>query len=119
MPERLRHQVAPAPSRRGAPQLLQYTRALSSAERLPIDPQKRYELVELIDLAQRVNPETRVAWEEARQAAIAVGLVESEYFPLLALAALGGYKSAASPAPRRTWPRTASSAPTWSRSPPR
>jgi len=53
---------------------------LNSAERSPIDSQNRYELVELIDLAQRLNPETRVAWEAARQAAIGVGLVESEYF---------------------------------------
>jgi len=53
---------------------------LKSAERSPIDSQNRYELVELIDLAQRLNPETRVAWEAARQAAIGGGLVESEYF---------------------------------------
>jgi hypothetical protein len=33
----------------------------------------------------------------ARQAAIGIGLVQSEYFPVLALAALGGYKSVASP----------------------
>src|SRR5215468_2206698 len=75
------------------PDLREYTRSLKPTERPPIDPQKRYELVELIDLAQRVNPETRVAWEDARRAASAVGLVKSEYFPMLSLAALGGYKS--------------------------
>jgi outer membrane protein TolC len=77
---------------------------LKKAERTPIDPQKRYSLVELIDLAQRTNPETRVAWEAARQAAIGIGLVQSEYFPVLALAALGGYKSVAVPAPKNIAP---------------
>ena len=65
-----------------------------------IDPNKRYELPELIDLAQRVNPETRVAWEAARRSALAVGLVESEYFPVLAISALGGYKSVGVPIPK-------------------
>ena len=62
-----------------------------------IDPNKRYELPELIDLAQRVNPETRAAWEAARRAALAVGLVESEYVPVLTISALGGYKSVGVP----------------------
>jgi outer membrane protein len=57
-------------------------------------------VAELIDLAQRVNPETRVAWEAARRAALGVGLVESEYFPVLAISALGGYKSVGVPIPR-------------------
>src|SRR5262249_35574721 len=87
-----------------APDLGQYTKLLKPTEEPPINPQKRYELVELIDLAQRVNPETRVAWEEARRAASAVGLVKSEYFPVLSLAALGGYKSVAFPAPKDVAP---------------
>jgi len=61
---------------------------LKSADRSPIDPQKRYQLDERVDLAQRLNPETRVAWERARQAAIGFGLVESECYPVLTLAAL-------------------------------
>jgi outer membrane protein TolC len=73
---------------------------LKPTETPPIDPNKRYDLPELIDLAQRVNPETRVAWEAARRAALAVGLVESEYFPLLAISALGGYKSVGVPIPK-------------------
>ena len=56
--------------------------------------------MELIDLAMRQNPETRIAWEGARQAAIGVGLVESEYFPVITLAALGGYQSRFIPAPK-------------------
>jgi outer membrane protein TolC len=98
-------QTAPSPSTPWpAPNLGSYTRALKPTEAPLIDPQKRYELVELIDLAQRVNPETRVAWEEARRAASAVGLVKSEYFPVLSVAALGGYRSAAFPAPKDVAP---------------
>src|SRR5262245_38800070 len=101
MPARLGRQVAPAPSTPWpSPELREYTRVLKAAEPASLDLQKRYDLVELIDLAQRLNPETRVAWETARQAALGVGLVESEYFPVLTLAALGGYQSEAFPAPK-------------------
>ena len=83
MPARLGRQVAPAPSTPWpSPELREYTRVLKAAEPASLDLQKRYDLVELIDLAQRLNPETRVAWEAARQAAIGVGLVESAYFPV-------------------------------------
>jgi outer membrane protein len=105
MPERLRRQVAPdprAPWR--SPDLRGYTSELKTVEPSPIDPGKRYDLAALIDVAQRQNPETRVAWEVARQAAIGVGLVESEYFPVLTLAALGGYQSTAFPAPKDVAP---------------
>src|ERR1700747_1727975 len=37
-----------------------------------IDPNHVYSLVELIDIAQRRNPSTRVAWEQARQAGVSV-----------------------------------------------
>src|SRR6516165_9248474 len=105
MPERLGRQVSPTPSVPwSAPDLRGYTSLLKTAEPSPIDQQKRYSLVELIDIAERVNPETRVTWEAARQAAIAVGLVESEYFPVLTLSALGGYQSEAFPAPQDVAP---------------
>jgi outer membrane protein len=101
IPERYRRQVAPTPSTYWqSPALHDYTRVLKSTEAPLIDSNKRYELPELIDLAQRVNPETRVAWEAARRAALAVGLVESEYFPLLAISALGGYQSYGVPIPQ-------------------
>jgi outer membrane protein len=64
-----------------------------------VDPEKTYELPELIDIAQRTNPETRVAWERARQAAIAVGLAEGTYYPLLAATAVGGAAHLALPFP--------------------
>jgi len=105
LPKRLAQQVAPKPTEFWhAPDLSRYADRLKSAEKSPIDPEKRYSLVELIDLAERMNPETRVAWEAARQAAIKVGLVESEYFPLLTLSALGGYQTEAFPAPKTLAP---------------
>jgi outer membrane protein TolC len=75
---------------------------LTEAERRyhpAIDPHKTYNLAELIDIAQRSNPETRVAWERARQAAAAVGLTESAYYPYLVAAAVGGYDRAFIPFP--------------------
>ena len=100
IPERYGRQVAPTPSTYWrAPNLGGYVNVLKSTEASRIDPDKRYELPELIDLAQRTNPETRVAWEGARRAALAVGLVESEYFPMLAISVLGGYRSEALPIP--------------------
>jgi len=65
----------------------------------PIDPHRVYDLPELIDLAQRNHPETRVAWERARQAAAAVGLTESFYFPYLMASAGAGYERAFIPFP--------------------
>jgi len=105
MPERLSRQVSSRPSEPWrAPDLAAYAAVLKSAERSPLDPQKRYRLDELVDLAQRLNPETRIAWERARQAAISIGLVESDYYPVLTLAALGGYHSQAFPAPKDVAP---------------
>src|SRR5215467_6487100 len=65
-----------------------------------IDPRKTYNLAELIDIAQRSNPETRVAWERARVAAAAVGLTESAYYPYIVAAAAGGYDRAFIPFPQ-------------------
>ena len=89
-----------------APDMPAYSAALSETEHArgpgtpPIDPRKTYELSELIDLAQRTNPETRVAWERARQAAIAIGLAEGSYFPALAAAATGAVAHVPLPIPQ-------------------
>src|SRR5437868_8724929 len=69
------------------------------ASRVSINPRKVYNLAELIDIAERNNPETRVAWERARQAAAAVGLSESAYYPYLAASAAAGYDRAFIPFP--------------------
>ncbi len=55
-----------------------------------IDPDKVQGLADLIDLAQRLNPETRRTWEEARAAAARLGRTESAWFPALAATAAAG-----------------------------
>jgi len=85
------------------PQLPKYESELaqrrSTESKVSINPKKVYGLAELIDIAQRNNPETRVAWEHARQAAAAVGLSESAYYPYLAASAAAGYDRAFIPFP--------------------
>jgi outer membrane protein len=68
-------------------------------------PKKPYGLAELIDLAERTNPQTRGAWEAARAAAAAEGLVESQYLPQLSFDALGGYEHTPLPAPKSLVPK--------------
>ncbi len=65
-----------------------------TATRIEIDPEKIYDLPELIDIAERSNPSTRTAWERARQAASAVGLSQSAYFPYLVASAAAGIEHA-------------------------
>ena len=67
-----------------------------------IDARKVYDLPELIDIAQRNNPQTRIAWERARQAAAAVGLAASAYYPYLAASAGAGYSRIFLPFPSLT-----------------
>lgn len=55
-----------------------------------VEPEKVYTLSDLIDLAEATNPQTRTSWNTAREAALAVGIVQSTYLPRLAVAALGG-----------------------------
>jgi len=57
---------------------------------LHIETGKVYSLADLIDLAEAHNPETRVAWENARAQAAALGIAGSELFPTLASVALAG-----------------------------
>src|SRR2546421_12055406 len=91
---------APAALPRYEGELRQYQPTEAERRYLPaIDPRKTYNLAELIDIAQRSNPETRVAWERARQAAAAVGLTESAYYPYIVAAAAGGYDPAFIPFP--------------------
>jgi outer membrane protein len=54
------------------------------------EPGVVYDLPALIDLAQRTNPATRRAWEQARAAAARLGLAESAWLPVLAVRAAGG-----------------------------
>jgi outer membrane protein len=68
-------------------------------------PNKQYDLVALIDLAERTNPQTRESWEVAREAAAAEGLVESSYLPQLSFEAIGGYEHTPLPAPKDLVPK--------------
>ncbi|MGE4368777.1 MAG: TolC family protein [Burkholderiaceae bacterium] len=56
-------------------------------------------LPQLIDLAQRLNPQTRQAWNQARQAALAVGMVEASFLPVLSANVIGGYQRTSLPSP--------------------
>jgi outer membrane protein len=63
-----------------------------------------YDLAQLIDLAERTNPETRAAWEEARAAAAGIGLAEAAYLPQLSFQAIGGLQHTPLPAPKDVVP---------------
>jgi outer membrane protein len=76
-----------------------HSKTAEGGSRISINPRKVYNLAELIDIAERNNPETRVAWERARQAAAAVGLSESAYYPFLVASAAAGYDRAFIPFP--------------------
>lgn len=95
--------VPPSPEKPWSPPgLLQYQQELAHGGfsneqyrvQAEIDPEKVYDLPELIDIAERSHPETRVAWEQARQAAGALGLSKSAYYPYLAASAAAGFQHA-------------------------
>jgi outer membrane protein len=53
-----------------------------------LDSDKIYTLAELIDLAEQHNPETRVAWEQAKSKAAALGVARSSLYPTMSAVAL-------------------------------
>lgn len=59
----------------------------------------RYSLPELIDIAQNQNPDTRIAWQQARQAALVVGMGEAVFLPIISASVIGGYQSTSTPLP--------------------
>src|SRR6516165_7275861 len=103
-----RNDPPPSPDRPWAPPSLpkyedelagQSFRTSEAGANISINPRKIYGLADLIDIAERANPETRVAWERARQAAAAVGLSESAYYPFLIGSAVACYDRAFIPFP--------------------
>jgi outer membrane protein len=56
--------------------------------RLAIDATNSYSLAELVDFAERNNPETRVAWEGAKARGAALHIAQSELYPALTAIAL-------------------------------
>ena len=54
----------------------------------PTDANKTYTLAELVDVAEQHNPETRVAWQRAKERAAALGVARSALFPTVAAVAV-------------------------------
>ena len=67
------------------------------ADPVAIDTNARYNLAQLIDIAQRSNPTTRNAWEQARQAALSVGMVEATMLPVITANVIGGVQETTVP----------------------
>jgi len=65
-----------APATPAAPWPIPASAAPAAAE---VNPAHRYSLVELIDIAERRNQATRITWEQARQAAINVGMAQAAF----------------------------------------
>ena len=63
--------------------------ALRPEAKYNINPLKNYSLAELIDLAEQHNPETRVAWQEAKARAASLGIARSALYPTIAAVVLG------------------------------
>lgn len=62
-----------------------------SARRSPSfepDPTATYTLSELVDIAERNNPDTRLAWENAKARAADLGIAKATLYPTMAAAAL-------------------------------
>jgi outer membrane protein len=59
---------------------------------LSIDASRGYSLSELIDLAESNNPTTRIAWYDARRAALAAGIAQSAFLPNITATAIGGHQ---------------------------
>jgi outer membrane protein len=57
------------------------------------------DLPALIDIALRENPDTRFAWESARQAAAGFGAARAPYYPLVSVNSANGYMRTLFPLP--------------------
>jgi outer membrane protein len=94
-------QAPPAPERAWAIPDTALARANALSDHEKVAPSGGpYDLAQLIDLAERNSPETRIAWEEARAAAAGIGLAEAAYLPQLSFQALGGLEHTPLPAPK-------------------
>jgi outer membrane protein TolC len=74
-------------------------RTVAPSGAAPIAPDHLCTLPELIDLAESNNPDTRIGWQKARQAALAVGIPMAGYFPTVEALTLVGYQHTIFPAP--------------------
>ncbi len=68
-------------------------RSEAALEEVPppaVDRDRRYDLPALIDLAQRLDPQTRLAWETARQTAAGIDTAKAAYFPQVGAGLVAG-----------------------------
>jgi outer membrane protein len=69
-------------------QALEREIAARPQDRISPASDKNYALAELIDFAEQHNPETRVAWEQAKSRADELGIARSSLYPTLTAVAL-------------------------------
>src|SRR5580698_2190019 len=55
-----------------------------STPAVTLDPAKIYTLPELVNIAEQNNPETRVAWQNAKARAADLGISKSTLYPTMA-----------------------------------
>lgn len=79
--------------------------ALPNAPIVTLATDRSYRLDELVDMAERNNPRTRVAWERARQASDHLHLSRGAYYPELTFLAFFGDERIISPFPKPLAPR--------------
>lgn len=74
--------------------VLPSNRALANIppRRLDLERRRPYSLPELVDIAQSTNPVTRNAWNDARNAALAAGIVESTFLPRVSAGIVAGFQ---------------------------
>jgi outer membrane protein len=79
--------------------------AVPSGKIATLDPNHPYSLAELVDIAERNNPRTRVVWERAKQKAEQVGVSKSEYYPVLTGLVVSANQRSINPFPEPIAPR--------------
>ena len=87
-------QPLPSPEKPFAVSLGQHTEievGHISEARPVLEDSHPYALPELVDIAERNNPETRVAWEQAKQKAASAGIARSALFPTVVALASASY----------------------------
>jgi outer membrane protein len=58
-----------------------------------LERRRPYRLPELIDIAESSNPVTRNAWNDARNAALAAGIAQSTFLPMVSAGIVEGYQN--------------------------
>jgi len=87
--------VPPPPDQRGNRSYVLPSNANLAGVPPPVSDLERrrpYTLPELIDIAQSNNPMTRNAWNDARNAALAAGIAESTFLPLVSAGIVQGWQ---------------------------